>query len=192
MAAPDPSHPAGDPHPLLPVIPLMGATLRSIGEQARHPMVVTDARGTVLWHDEHSSPARHAWTCAASPVRCPDHGDVIGAVDVAAGRSRFHPSTLALVTAAAQLAEGHLRTRQVLDDDRVLARHLPLLTALDGAPGALLAASGRVIEARPAGWLPARVALPAHGDRVALGAAGTGLLEPLPECYLLRLTGTGA
>jgi hypothetical protein len=101
-------------HPLVPVLPLLRATLISISAQARYPMVVTDADGAVLWWADDPWPARHRFTCAACAVHDPDSGDVIGAVDVGRPMSEAHPATLALVTAAAQLAEGHLRTHRLL------------------------------------------------------------------------------
>jgi hypothetical protein len=117
---------------------------------------------------------------------------VIGAVDVTGPVRTFHPTTLALVVAAARLAEGHLTAQRAMHDERLLARNLPHLTALRDEPGALLAPSGRVLAAQPLGWLPDRVALPTAGDRVALGDAGEGVLEPLAEGWLLRRHRAGA
>jgi len=94
---------------------------------------------------------------------------------------------LALVVAAARLAEGYLRTQLAVRDERLLARNLPHLVGLRDEPGALLSPSGRVLAAQPSGWLPARVDLPAAGDRVLLARGDEGLLEPLAEGWLLRL-----
>ena len=191
----------GDPgqgDPLVAVIPVLRDTLVSIADETLHMMVVTDARGHVLWH-EGDVPRRaeggvrtpHSWTRAACPVHDPDSGEVIGAVDVTGPARTFHPTTLALVFAAARLAEGHLGARLAMRDERLLARNLTHLVGLRDEPGALLTPGGRVLAAQPPGWLPARVELPAVGDRVALGEAGEGVLEQLAEGWLMRLHRTG-
>lgn len=46
------------------------------------------------------------------------------------------------------------------------------------------------MAAQPDGWLPSRVTLPRDGDLVDLGEQGEGVLEPLPEGWLLRLRPT--
>ncbi|OJY47539.1 GAF domain-containing protein [Pseudonocardia sp. 73-21] len=160
----------------------------------------TNAMGTALAADrpvrihsaEHLVRTYHQWTCAASPVHDPDTGAVIGAIDITGPARTFHPTTLALVVAAARLAEGHLAAQAAMRDERLLARNLPHLIGLRDEPGALLAPSGRVLAAQPLGWLPAHVELPTAGDRVALGEHGDGLLEPLAEGWLLRLQRRGA
>lgn len=160
----------------------------------------TNAMGTALAADcavqihsaEHLVRTYHSWTCAAAPIHDPDSGAVIGAVDVTGPARTFHPTTLALVVAAARLAEGHLAAQLAMRNERLLARNLTHLTGLRDEPGALLTPSGRVLAAQPLGWLPARVELPTVGDRVALGEAGEGVLEQLAEGWLMRLHRTGA
>lgn len=155
----------------------------------------TNAMGTALAADravrihsaEHLVRSLHRWTCAAAPIHDPDTGDLIGAVDVTGPARTFHPTTLCLVTAAARLAENLLATRLAMREESLRIRNLPHLTGLRDEPGALLTPSGRVLAAQPAGWLPDRIALPSEGDRVHLGEHGEGLLEPLPEGWLLRL-----
>ena len=140
-------------HPLHAVLPILRQTLTSIADEASHIMIVTDARGLILWREgaadvrrqadrialsegavwaedaigtngmgtalaadqpvqihsaEHLVRRIHAWTCAAAPVHDPDTGKVIGAVDVSGPLRTVHPAMVALVTAAAQLAEGQL------------------------------------------------------------------------------------
>jgi len=93
--------------------------------------------------------------------------DVAGPV-----RTAVHPTTPALVLAAARLAEGLLAAQQAARDELLLARFLPLLDHLRDEPAALLTTSGRVLASNPEGWLPERV--PVTPD--------TGvLLTPLPE-----------
>ncbi len=129
----DPGH--GRPaHPLAPVLPLLRDTLLAIADETLLPMVVTDAQGRVLWRDArrdvlqraeragllaapptgptaHPARAHHVRTRAARAVHDPDTGEVVGAVDVTGPLRTAHPTTLALVLAAAQLAEAHLAAR---------------------------------------------------------------------------------
>lgn len=158
----------------------------SIGTNAMGTALAAD-RAVQIHSAEHLVRTYHQWTCAACPVHDPDTGAVIGAVDVTGPARTFHPTTLALVVAAARLAEGHLAAQVAMRDERLLSRNLPHLIGLRDEPGALLAPGGRVLAAQPQGWLPSRVELPAAGDRVALGENGEGLLEPLAEGWLLRL-----
>lgn len=220
-------------HPLAPVLPLLRRTLLDVADEAVHMMIVTDARGHILWREgntdvlrradqvalvegtrwsedavgtnamgtalaaeravqihsaEHLVRLYHAWTCAAAPIHDPDTGEVLAAIDLTGPLRTFHPSTLALVSAAAELAEVHLRAGLVERDERLRARNQTHLDGLRGEPGALLAPRGRVLSATtPEGWLPERVPLPDSGDRVDLGEHGEGLLEPLAEGWLLRL-----
>lgn len=150
---------------------------------------LASARAVQIHSAEHLVRLYHPWTCAAAPIHDPDSGEVLGAVDLTGPLRTFHPSTLALVTAAAELAEGRLHAELAARDERLRTRHRASLDRL-GGPGALLAPRGRVVTANPGGWLPARIALPGAGDRVDLGEHGEGVLEPLAggaEGWLLRL-----
>ena len=159
----------------------------------------TNAMGTALAADapvqihsaEHLVRTYHQWTCAAAPIHDPDSGATIGVVDVTGPLETFHPTTISLVTAAARLAESHLTSRMALRDEVLLARNLPHLSGLGGAPGALLSSRGRVLAAQPMGWLGERVVLPDDGDRVLLGEDTEGVLEPLSEGFLLRVLRPG-
>lgn len=166
---------------LATALPLLRDTLVRIADEARHVMIVTDATGRVLWRDTRRDPdsrPEHSWTSAACPVRDPDAGTVIGAVDVARPvRPTVHPTTPALVLAAARLAESLLAAQQAARDELLLTRFLPLLEHLRGEPAALLAPSGRVLASSPDGWLPDRVPVPPN----------TGVLTALPGGWLLRL-----
>lgn len=162
----------------------------SIGTNAMGTALAA-GRAVQIHSAEHLVRTYHSWTCAACPIHDPDSGEVIGAVDVTGPARTFHPTTLALVVAAARLAEGHLAAQLAMRDERLLSRNLTHLTGLRDEPGALLTASGRVLAAHPAGSLPTRVQLPAVGDRVALGEAGEGVLEPLAEGWLMRVHRTG-
>ncbi|WP_246086117.1 GAF domain-containing protein [Pseudonocardia hydrocarbonoxydans] len=163
----------------------------SIGTNAMGTALAAD-RAVQIHSAEHLVRTYHSWTCAACPIHDPDSGEVIGAVDVTGPVRTFHPTTLALVVAAARLAEGHLGARLAMRDERLLARNLTHLIGLRDEPGALLTPGGRVLAANPPNWLPARVDLPAVGDRVALGETGEGVLERLAEGWLMRLHRTGS
>jgi hypothetical protein len=225
-------------HPLAETLPLLRETLVAIADEAMHMMIVTDARGHILWreghHDvlrraeasglvegtrwsedatgtnamgtalaedlavqihsaEHLVRACHIWTCAASPVHDPDSGKIIGVVDVTGPVRSFHPSTMALVKAAAKLAEGQLRTRMVERDALLRERCAPRLASLGGEYGALVTPSGRVLASRPTNWLPIpRVELPEslESGTVLLPDGRSAELEPLAEGYLLRIPRT--
>jgi hypothetical protein len=197
LDAPNPGHERAEVdrirhgHPLAPALPLLRQTLADIADHAMHLMIVTDERGLVLGQarprveDEHRVRTYHSWTCAAAPIREPVTGRLIGAVDVTKPARTFHPTTLKLVVAAARLAECHLATQVAVRDERLLARGFPRLSALRGEPGALLTPDGRVLAARPEGWVPPRIALPKGGRRVWF-RGGEGVLEPLAEGWLLR------
>ena len=160
----------------------------------------TNAMGTTLasgspvqiHSSEHLVAQYHRFTCAAATIHDPDTGEAVGAVDLTGPVRTFHPSTLALVSAAAKLAENHLATRQAIRDERLRTKNLPHLHGLGEAPGALLSPAGRVLAATPHGWIDDRVALPDAGDRIGLGKHGEGVLEPLAEGWLLRLERTSS
>lgn len=154
----------------------------------------TNAMGTTLaagspvqiHSAEHLVAEYHHLTCAGAPIHDADSGEVVGAIDLTGPVHTFHPSSLALVSAAAKLAEHHLATRQAICDDRLLARNLPHLAGRSQTPSAILSPSGRVLAATPQDWLGSRVDLPSSGDRVRLGDYGEAVLEALPEGWLLR------
>ncbi|WP_371405793.1 GAF domain-containing protein [Kribbella sp. NBC_00662] len=139
---------------------------------------------------EHLVRRIHEWTCAAAPVHDPDTGKLLGAVDVSGPLRTVHPAMVALVTAAAQLAEGQLRVRMAAADEMLRARNMRHLMALGDAPGALLTPTGRVLAVQPLEWLPDRLVVPDGADRIDLGDGREGLVERLDEGYLLHMPGT--
>lgn len=176
---------AADADPLGEALPLLRDTLVRIADEARHPMVVTDATGRVLWRDTRDTAAHrtnHRWTFAACPVHEPDAGTVIGAVDVSGPVRSVHPTTPALVAAAANLTDSLLAAQQAVRDELLLTRHQALLDRPRGEPAALLARTGRVLASRPAGWLPARVTLPPDRD-------DPWVVAPIRDGWLLHLSG---
>jgi hypothetical protein len=167
------------------------------GTQMSEEAIGTNAMGTTLAVDapvqihsaEHLVRRIHAWTCAAAPVHDPDTGKLIGAVDVSGPLRTVHPAMMALVTAAAQLAEGQLRVRMAAADEQLRARNMRHLTALGDSPGALLTPTGRVLAVQPLAWLPDRLDISGGADRIELGDGREAVVEQLDEGYLLRIPG---
>ncbi|MCU1611927.1 MAG: phytochrome sensor protein [Pseudonocardiales bacterium] len=153
----------------------------------------TNAMGTALalgrpvqiHSAEHLVRTYHAWTCAAAPVADPDSGSVVGAIDVTGPQHTRHPATLALVTAAAQLAQGQLWARMTARDELLLRHNIAHLRG----PGALLSASGRVIATESCGRLPPRVDITAPDRLVILPDGREATVEPLAAGFLLRMAG---
>lgn len=130
-------------------------------------VVGTNAPGTaiaigepvVVRQHEHFRPAVHEWSCVAVPIRDPRSGGVIGAVDVTGADRIVVPQTMAMLRAAARLAEMELLridrptpsdglhisalgvdSAAVTAGDRTLSlspRHSEILTLLAEAPGGL-------------------------------------------------------
>ncbi|MEV0700267.1 GAF domain-containing protein [Saccharopolyspora sp. NPDC050389] len=155
----------------------------------------TNAMGTTLatgapvqiHSAEHLVRAYHSWTCAACPVRDPDTGALLGAVDLSGPLHTMHPALLALVVAGARLVESELRWRLAASDDLLRERNAHHLTE-SGRDAALLSPSGRIVASTPsARFVP--------GQRIGLDDSGTVRLddgedaevEPLDGGYLLRV-----
>jgi hypothetical protein len=112
----------------------------------------TNAVGTALVEEhavqifsaEHFRPAVHGWTCSASPIRCPETGEILGVLDATADLRTVDPRTLPYLVGATRAAERVLRGRAERRDQRLraLVRQRPA-----GAPRPELALSplGRVV-----------------------------------------------
>ena len=155
----------------------------------------TNAIGTALAIDhavqifsaEHFLHEQHAWWCSAAPIHDPRSGRIVGVVDLSGPIRSAHPNSLALVMAAAQMAESALRAAGDRQDDRLRQTYLSRFGSLGGEPSALVAPDGRVLLAQPAGWLGDRVpALTVGGTVEHLG--GELSAEPLSdgEAWVLR------
>jgi hypothetical protein len=76
----------------------------------------TNAPGVALHLDtaalihsaEHFNQLVHAWSCAAAPIHDPATNEILGLVDVTGGPDVATPQTLAMVRAAARMAESEL------------------------------------------------------------------------------------
>jgi hypothetical protein len=159
----------------------------------------TNAIGTALAADhavqvfaaEHFNEVVQAWTCAAAPVHDPDSGRLLGIVDLTGKMATVHPHSLALALTTAQAVESQLRWAMHERDDRLRARYQERIeTTAD--PGALVTSSGRILTARPEGWLQAgRLDLPAGGGELVLGSGTRAFAEPLghEEAFIVRAAG---
>ncbi|AXB48757.1 helix-turn-helix domain-containing protein [Amycolatopsis albispora] len=164
------------------------------GTRWTEDVIGTNAMGTALatgeavqiYSAEHLVRTYHTWTCAAAPLRDPDTGALLGAIDVSGPLRTVHPAMLALVTASASLAEGQLRAQLAVRDEKTRRANMPHLAALRGEPGALLSASGRVLATESC-ELPSTVDIRRAGGAVTLPDGRLGTVEPLPDGYLLRV-----
>ncbi|HEX4813149.1 MAG TPA: GAF domain-containing protein [Nonomuraea sp.] len=146
-----------------------------------------------VYSEEHLMRVLHVWSCSAAPITDPDSGRVIGCVDISGTARSLHPATVALVSAAARLAESRLALLMHERDERLRHRY----ESLRGRPGILLSPTGRVISGDPAGRLGDRVPLGDDpespdepvgrpGQRMILRDGTVGVLEPFSGGYLLR------
>lgn len=161
---------------------------RNVGTNAIGTALVVE-RPVQIYSAEHFVKTHHAWTCAAAPILDPVNGDLLGVVDVSGAAATVHPSTLALVDAAARMAESFLREE-----------HHAALGALRAIAAPLLAGSSSPMVITDAdGWVAAaigtevtdRIALPEHrdGDLAWLPAFGSCRLEPVTGGWLVRVLG---
>ncbi|MFI0407380.1 GAF domain-containing protein [Actinomadura sp. 3N508] len=153
-------------------------------------LALATGRPEFVYAAEHVAHVLHRWSCAAAPITDPDSGGVIGCIDVSATVEALHPATVALVGAAARLAESRLENEMRQRDELIRERLLPHLRGLR-EPGLLVTATGRIIGAGPgepglAGWRGRRVPVPESGGTVALPDGRAAVAEPLGEAFLLR------
>jgi hypothetical protein len=167
----------------------------TVGADWTENSVGTNAIGTALvvehpvqiYSAEHFVKTHHSWTCAAAPILDPVTGELIGVVDVSGAAATVHPSTLALVDAAARMAESFLREQHHAALDALRATAAPLLAG-SRAPVLVTDRDGWVAAA--VGVSPTdRLPLPPAGesDHVWLPTLGSCRLEPVPGGWLVRV-----
>lgn len=139
-----------------------------------------------VYSAEHLARALHDWSCAASTITDPDSGRIIGCIDISATIRELHPATVALVSAAARLAEARLALEMHTRDDRLRGRFRRHLASLRGQPGALVTPTGRILATEPEGWWTHRIALPEGGGPLLLPDGRTAVAESLGDVFLLR------
>ena len=174
-------------HPLREVLPALHGLLADLAD-AYARVVVTDAEGVVLWCRGTPGQDRAAASSrVALPISDPETGQAAGVVEVSGGPQAQHPAAVLLVTAAAELAESHLRIRGLVRDERLLVEGMPHLAGLCGRSGALVTRTGRVLAAEPPGAWPDRLRVPRGESRLVLEDGRQGVVEPVSDGYLVRL-----
>ncbi|MFD5029886.1 GAF domain-containing protein [Streptomyces sp. NPDC058220] len=136
---------------------------------------------------EHFARSLHAWTCAAAPVHDPRDGRLLGVVDVSGPATGFHPTTLALVSSVARLAESEMRERHGRAVERLRSVAAPLLCRLGGRA---LAVDTNGWTAGVTGMPPVdRLPLPKSfgAGRVWQPSLGMCTVEPLPGGWLIQV-----
>ncbi|WP_326810431.1 GAF domain-containing protein [Streptomyces scopuliridis] len=136
---------------------------------------------------EHFLSELHTWTCAASPVHDPRDGRVLGVVDVSGPAKGFHPTTLALVSSVARLAESELRQRHGRAVERLRSVAAPIMCRL----------GGRALAVDPHGWTAAVTGMPPvdrlplpktlRAGRLWQPSLGMCSVEPLPGGWLIQV-----
>lgn len=162
----------------------------------------TNAVGTALAEEhavqifsaEHFRPAVHGWTCSASPIRCPETGEILGVLDATADLRTVDPRTLPYLVGATRAAERVLRGQMERRDQRLraLVRQRPAGAA---RPELALSPLGRVVAVDRSGaargddegggrrWrLPQP---PAEGGPVRLPDGRMGHAEPAGDAGFL-------
>lgn len=139
-------------------------------------LVVADRFGRVLWRSGSTRVLTHADRL----------GFVEGVVDVSGPAAAVHPTTLALVSTVAKLAEARLREVHLAGLERLRSVAAPMLAGL-GCPGLAVDVDGWVADV---GDLPprSRIALPSDltGPTVRLPELGVCTVYPLPGGWLLQ------
>ena len=138
----------------------------------------TNALGTAVAIDhpvqifsaEHFNAVVHPWQCSGAPIHDPETGEMLGVIDLTGHLTSAHPHTLALVAAAASMAEAYLREQMRLRDERLRDAYLARIAG-KAQPTALLGRGGRLIMAVPHDWDRAEVeaVAPLAGDGEILG-----------------------
>jgi GAF domain len=153
-------------------------TEHSAGTNAIGTALAID-HGVQIFTAEHFLPEQHTWWCSAAPIHDPVSGEVLGVVDLSGPMRTAHPHSLALVMAAASMAEDVLRLERSLADNAL--RQAYLERADHGrSPGALVADDGRVLLCHPEAWVSSAVDVPDRGGGlVALDDGRAAVAEPL-------------
>jgi hypothetical protein len=121
----------------------------------------------------------------AAPIHDPASGALLGVVDISGPMRTAHPHSLALVMAAAEMAEDVLRFKLAVEEHRMRMAYLSRTTG--AGTDALIGSGGRVLLAHPADWIEGPVGVPPQGGLVALGDGRVALAEPLEDAWVLTL-----
>jgi hypothetical protein len=136
---------------------------------------------------EHFNEAVQAWACSAAPIRDPDSGELLGAIDLTGRAATANPHAYSTVVATARAVDVHLRSEMRESDFRLRSRYGELVA--DSGKRVLATPSGRVLTTQPEGWLAAaRLALPPGGGELVLPSGERAFAEPVGrgEAYVVR------
>ena len=95
---------------------------------------------------EHFCEGIKKWTCAASPIRDPSDGSLIGVLDISGPKQSFQPNSLALAVIAANRIEAALAEEALAERARLLEACLSLLPGWVEDAVIALDRRGRVIH----------------------------------------------
>ena len=172
---------AGKPH----FMPGCLCSERGVGTNGIGTALALD-HAVQIFSAEHFNRLLHGWTSSAAPIHDPQTNELLGAIGLSASFRRAHPHTLAVVNAAARLAETYLTGRQAERDDALRTRYLDLVARSRPRRSALVARDGRVLAATPLGWVAERLELPPSGGEVTLDGGPRLAIEPLgPEASIV-------
>ncbi len=96
---------------------------------------------------EHYCEEIQRWTCAASVVRDPCDGSLVGAIDVSGKSQSYSRQSLAFVVSAAAQIEDRLKQVELAERFRILECAVPLLSAVQEDPVILFDRRGFAIKA---------------------------------------------
>ena len=119
----------------------------------------TNAPGTALRLDaavqiraaEHFNRSVHPWSCAAAPIHDPATQSILGIVDITGDDDVASPQTMAMVRAAARMAEAELGRLLVCADGGLWAPYAPPGLRIEalGRPDCQVETRGRTIRLSP-------------------------------------------
>ena len=147
----------------------------------------TNALGTAIAVDhpvqifsaEHYNRVVHPWQCSGAPIHDPATREILGVVDLTGHLRTAHPHTLALVTAAAGMAEVYLHHDQARRDEQMRDAYLQRIAG-STQPSALVRPSGHVVLAVPHACVPSRVSAPTLGEDFMFADGRAADVEQLP------------
>src|SRR5512133_127744 len=121
---------------------------------------------------EHYCEGIQQWTCAASVVRDPCDGSVVGAIDVSGTSTTYSRQSLAFVVSAAAQIEARLKQLELAQRFRILECCVPLLSAVHEEPVIVFDRRGFAIKAngRAAAALARRVEALTSGSSLRIDA----------------------
>lgn len=152
-------------------------------------LVGTNGVGTALALDhpvqifsaEHYNLRIRAWTCSGAPIHDPETGEVLGVIDVSSGIRAAHPTSLALVSAAADAVESVLRGELEQRNATLRAEFYERAARWGNARSALIDRVGRVLACRPHGWLAGPLVAAGEHTWLASGSDEVLIADPLDD-----------